>query len=323
MDILISEELESTAIDRLAGKFSVTRVGGLWSDPVALGEQIAGARAIMIRNQTRLTAEVLERAGKLQAIGRVGVGLDNIDLAAAERLGIVVVAPLDANAVSVAELSMGLIISLARKIPRSDRSTKSGGWDRKGCTGLELAGKTLLICGFGRIGRKLAVRARAFEMRVLAFDPFVKGDSPSLRETGAELRENLEGALGEADFVSVHLPMTASTKHLFNAQTLARMKKGAFFINTSRGGVVDEGALFAALGNGHLGGAALDVREVEPPIRREDLAAMDQVILTPHVGSFTAEAQSRTFEAVAADLEAILSGQAAVNFVNFSTPRRA
>ena len=145
------------------------------------------ARAIMIRNQTQVTAELMAAAPKLIGIGRVGVGLDNIDVAVASNLGVVVVAPLNANAVSVAELALGFMLALARKLPQADRSTKAGGWDRKGCTGIELDGKSLAVCGFGRIGRLVAVRARAFGMRVVVFDPFVKADSPALAETGATL----------------------------------------------------------------------------------------------------------------------------------------
>jgi D-3-phosphoglycerate dehydrogenase len=200
-------------------------------------------------------------------IGRLGVGLDNIDVAAASSLGVVVVAPFNANATSVAELTLGLILALARKIPQADRSTKEGAWDRKGCTGIELAGKTLAICGLGRIGGLVANRARAFGMKLVAFDPFVKPDSPVLRESGALLRGSLEEALSGADFVSVHLPLTSETQHVFSRKMFAATKPGAYFVNTSRGGVVDETALLEALQTGQLGGAGLDVRETEPPVK--------------------------------------------------------
>ena len=170
----------------------------------------------------------------------MGVGLDNIDLTTASKLGVVVVAPLNANAVSVAELALGFMLALARKIPQSDRSTKAGGWDRRGCTGVELDGKTVAICGLGRIGRLVAVRARAFGMKIVVFDPFVKADSPALAETGATLCSKLTDALAVADFVSVHSPLTSETRHLFNTQAFAAMKRGACFLNTSRGGVMDE-----------------------------------------------------------------------------------
>ena len=213
-------------------------------------------------------------------------------------------------------VTLGLLLALARKITQADRSTKAGGWDRRGCTGIELAGKTLAICGFGRIGKLVAKRAAVFGLRLVVFDPFVKPGDPTLAETGAVLCGKLQEALARADFVTTHSPLTPETKRMFNAQTFAAMKRGAFFVNTSRGGVVDEVALLAALQSGHLGGAALDVREVEPPKERSAFETMDNVILLPHIGSFTHEAQARTFEAVCADLERLLRGQAAVNAVN-------
>ncbi len=323
MDILITEDLQSTSIDRLEKKYKIVRDASLWKDTARLKAAVVEARSIMIRNQTQVTTELIAAAPRLIGIGRVGVGLDNIDVATASRLGVVVVAPLNANAVSVAELALGLMLALARKIPQSDRSTKAGGWDRKGCTGIELDGKTLAVCGFGRIGRLVAVRARAFGMRVAVFDPFVKADSPALAETGATLCSKLQDALATADFVSVHSPLTPETRHMFNMQAFAAMKRGACFINTSRGGVMDEKALLDALQSGHLGGVALDVRETEPPTSKTAFEAMDNVILTPHVGAFTVESQARTFEAVASDLDHLLSGEPALNFVNFDRPKKS
>ncbi len=322
MDILISEDLDAPAIQELSRKFTVVRDATLWKDGAALKEKISTAGAIMVRNQTHLSADVLAAARRLVAIGRVGVGLDNIDVAAATKLGIVVIAPLDANAVSVAELSLGLMLALARKIPLADRTTKAGAWDRKGCTGRELDGKTLAVCGFGRIGRLVALRARAFGMSVRTFDPFVPANAPALAEAGCELCEHLEEALGAGDLVSVHLPLTDQTRHLFNTGTIAAIKRGAYFINTSRGGVVDERVLLMALQSGHLAGAALDVREIEPPQMRGALEDLDQVVLTPHIGSFTTEAQTRTFAAVCEDLHRVLRGQPAENFVNLARPGR-
>lgn len=316
MDILITEDLQAPAIDALAGKFSVVREPALWKDATQLKAALADARTVMVRNQTQLTADVLAAAPKLIGIGRVGVGLDNIDLKAATERGITVIAPLDANAVSVAEVTLGLLLALARKIPHADRSTKAGGWDRRGCTGIELAGKTLAICGFGRIGKLVAKRAAVFGLKLLVFDPFVKPGDATLADTGATLCPKLEEALAQADFVTTHSPLTPETKRMFNERTFAAMKRGAFFVNTSRGGVVDEVALLAALQSGQLAGAALDVREVEPPKERTAFEGMDTVILLPHVGSFTHEAQTRTFEAVCADLERLLRGEAAFNVVN-------
>jgi D-3-phosphoglycerate dehydrogenase len=322
MDILISEDLRHPAFDRLAGKFSTVLDGGLWRDRARLQSQIGEARALVVRNQTQVTAELLAAVPKLIGIGRVGVGLDNINLEAASKLGIVVVAPLNANAVSVAELALGLMLALARKIPAADQSTKAGGWDRQGCTGIELEGKTLGICGFGRIGRLVADRARAFGMRLMAFDPLLKADSAALSAAGVTFCERLEDLLAEADFITLHLPLSSTTRHLFDARMFAAMKPGGYFINTSRGGVADESALLASLQRGGLAGAGLDVREVEPPAARSAFETLPNVILTPHVGAFTVEAQNRTFEAVADDLERLLSGHPAVNFVNMASPSR-
>jgi (S)-sulfolactate dehydrogenase len=323
MDILITEYADAWAVERLTKNYSVGYDETLWKNPDKLRAAIAQARIIVVRNQTQLTAERLAEAENLIGIGRIGVGLDNIDVPAASRQGVVVIAPLDANAMSVAEFTLGLLIALTRKIPFADRSTKAGGWDRKGCTGIELHGKTLAICGFGRIGRLVAARAQAFGMRVLVFDPLVKEDLPALTETQAVLCARLEDALAPADFVSTHTPLTPETRRMFDQRAFAAMKRGAFFINTSRGGVVDEPALLDALQDGHLSGAALDVRETEPPSVKASFEEMNHVILTPHIGSYTVEAHWRTLEAVVADVERLLQGEATTNFVNFSRPRNA
>jgi len=321
MDILITEDIDAPAVQRLAAKYSVVRDFALWKDPAGLREKICEARTIMVRNQTQLTAEALAVAPNLIGIGRMGVGLDNIDVQAATDRGIVIIAPLNANASSVAELTLGLLLALARKIPLADRSSKAGRWERKNCMGIELDGKTLAICGLGRIGRLVALRARAFGLHLRVFDPFIKPGSPALADLQVTLCEKLEDALASADFVTVHSPLTPQTKHLFNARTFAAMKPDAFFINTSRGGVMDESALLVALESGHLAGAALDVRETEPPARSR-FEALENVILTPHIGSFTTEAQTRTVEAVCDDLDRLLRDEPAANFVNIAQPKK-
>lgn len=319
-DVLITEELGAPAVSRLGQKHTILRDGQLWKNAGLLRERIATARAVMVRNQTPVTAELISAARHLVAIARVGVGLDNIDVEAASDAGIVVIAPLNANAVSVAELAMGFVLNLARKSSFADRSTRGGGWDRKGCTGMEVEGKTLLLCGMGRIGKLVARRALAFGMKVKVYDPFLNTDSPALEGLSVQLAPSLDQALTQADFVSVHSPLTPATKHLFNQGAFEKMKSGSFFINTSRGGIMDEAALIDALKSGHLAGAALDVREQEPPVPGSPLTSMDNVILSPHIGAFTHEAQTRTFEAVCDDLDRVLRGQPAVNFVNFPKP---
>ncbi|MGI8965185.1 MAG: hydroxyacid dehydrogenase [Limisphaerales bacterium] len=322
MDILISEEVDAPALKKLGEKYQIVHEGNLWKNAAKLKAALTEARTLLIRNQTQLTADVLAAAPKLIAIGRLGVGLDNIDVEAATKQNVVVVAPLNANAASVAELTLGLILALARKIPFSDRLTKSGEWDRKKCVGMELDKKTIAICGFGRVGRLVAARARAFGLRIIVFDPFIKADSSRLGEVGATLATKLEEALSAADFVTVHAPFTPETRHLFGSKIFSEMKLGAFFLNLSRGGLVDEKALLNALQTGHLGGAALDVREVEPPKRKSAFEEMENVILTPHIGAFTHEAQTRTFEAVCEDIDRLLRGEPAVNFVNIPQPAR-
>jgi len=322
MDVLITEPANSPHIDQLSKRYDVVNDPALFKDPAALKTAIADARTVIVRNQTRLTAEVLSAAPNLRGIGRLGVGLDNIDVAKASADGIVVVAPLNANAVSVAELALGLMLSLARKLAAADRDTKAGNWNRKAFTGFELDGKTLAVCGFGRIGRMVATRARAFGMNIVAYDPFVKADDPGLVELGASLADSVVGAVGCADIVSVHMPLTDETKHLFNVDVFRSMKPGATFINTSRGGVVCEQDLVAALKSGQIAGAGLDVRESEPPGEPSTLESMDQVIVLPHIGAFTNEAQDRTYAAVASDLNRLLQGGAVENFVNFNQPKR-
>jgi D-3-phosphoglycerate dehydrogenase len=316
MDILITEDLQSPHIDALATRLTVTREPALWKDAVKLKAALAAARAVMVRNQTQLTAEVLAGAPQLRVIGRVGVGLDNIDVPTATARGITVIAPLEANAISVAELTMGLILALARRIAFGDRSTRAGGWDRRGCTGVGISGKTLTLLGYGRIGRLVAARARAFHMQVVAYDPFLPADAALPADGGFHLAATLEEALAAGDFVSIHLPLTKQTRHLMNAARFSAMKRGAYFINTSRGGVMDEGALLAALESGHLAGAGLDVRETEPPQEPGPLAQRDDVVLMPHIGAFTVEAQDRTFAAVCSDVARVLAGKPAVNAVN-------
>ena len=323
MDILIPEELAVTGLMDLTERFTVVHEKALWKDPEKLGSVIRDARTLMVRNHTQVTAELLACAPHLIGVGRLGVGLDNIDVEAASKSGIVVVAPIDANATSVAELTLGLMLALARKIPEADRSTNAGGWDRKGCMGVELDGKTICICGFGRIGNRVAIRARAFGMKVVVFDPFIPRDSSAFAASQVTVCERLQDALSGADFVTIHTPLTEATRGMFNMEAFAATKQGAYFVNTSRGGIVNEEDLLKALLSGHLAGVALDVREVEPPKSPCGFQDLNNVILLPHIAAATIEAQTRTFETVAADLDRLLRGIPAVNFINFAEPRRA
>lgn len=306
-DVLISEDLRGVAIDELKSTFDVVHDATLWQRPAALLAMLGDFRALIVRNQTRVTDEVI-RAGKtLQVVARAGVGLDNIDVEAARTAQVTVVYTPEQNSLSVAELTLGLMLSLARKIHAADVSTKSGGWERQLYTGTELFEKTLGLVGLGRIGFRVGLRAKAFGMHVIAHDEFIHCDSTGVSELGAELVP-LDELLKRADFVSLHVPLTDQTRRLFDYSLLSCMQSTAFLINTSRGEVIVEPHLVRALQESKLAGAALDVREVEPPIR-SSLTTMANVILTPHVAAFTVEGQRRVLASVCADVAAVLRGK--------------
>ncbi|HWC89407.1 MAG TPA: hydroxyacid dehydrogenase [Pirellulales bacterium] len=319
-EIVVSENITGPAMDGLRQRFDVTFEPELWRAPDRLLALVREARAIIVRNQTRVTAEVLAAGQRLEIVGRAGAGLDNIDTEAATRGGIVVSYAPNENSLSVAELTLGLMLALARRIPAADRDTHAGGWNRQQFTGVELSGKTLGIVGLGRIGRLVAQRARAFGMTLVAYDPLVDPQSAPVRSLEVRLI-GLEELLATADCVTCHLPLVPATRALFDYPRFALMKRTAVFVNASRGEMVDEAGLIRALHEGRLAGAALDVRACEPP-QRDQLAAMEQVILTPHIGAFTLEAQDRVVAAVCRDVTAVLSGEAAENHANFSRPQR-
>ena len=267
-DVLICEDIRGSAVDALCSRFDVVSQSDLWRDPEALAIRLTEFRALIIRNQTKVDAALLRSAKKLAVIGRAGVGLDNIDVAAALEAGVIVTSTPDQNAISVAELAIGMMICLARQIPAADADTRQGNWNRRRFWGTELYGKTFGIIGAGRIGYLTARRAQALGMKILAHDPFVSRDNVLLSELNAEL-VSLENLLARADVVSCHLPATPKTAKLLNASCFAHMKPTAIFLNTSRGEVVDEAGLLAALRSGAIAGAALDVRASEPPVVSE------------------------------------------------------
>ncbi len=319
-DVLITEKIQGSAVDELKRDFSVQCEPELWNSPGTLRQIASDFRALIVRNQTKVTAELIEAAPGLKVIGRAGAGLDNIDLAAASRAGVVVAYTPEQNSISVAELALGMMLSLARKIPAADRSTRAGSWDRYAFTGSELYGKTLGIVGLGRIGYRTAVRARAFGMDIIAHDEFANPDAIVVSETRAVMT-GLEDLLSRADFVSCHLPLTKQTVNFFDYEKFSRMKPGAYFINASRGEVVDEDGLIRALKQKKIAGAALDVRQKEPPVPGP-LSEMENVIITPHIGAFTEEGQERVVSSVCRDVASILSGREAKNFFNFSRPKK-
>ena len=318
-DVLISENIPGEEMDKLIASCDAVFEPELWKAPDKLTAMIGEFRALIVRNQTQVTRELLAAATKLEIVGRAGVGLDNVDVAAANERGIVVAFTPEQNTNSVAELAIGLMLGLARMIPAGNADTKAGGWKRQKFTGIEIQGKTLGLIGLGRIGASTAAKARALGMDIIAFDPFV--DSESLKAMDLRARMlTLDEVLSQSDFISCHLPATAETVRLFNYEKFCLMKPGAFFINTSRGEVVDEDGLLQALQEQKLAGAALDVRAKEPPAP-SPLAEMENVILMPHIGAFTHEGQRRVVGAVCRDVMAVLQGGAAKYFVNFSKPK--
>ncbi len=318
-DVLITERMDGEAVERLKEKYDVYHDPELWKSQEELAERLSASRAVLIRNQTRMHEDVLSKARALRVIGRAGVGYDNIDIEAASRRGIVVCFTPNANAIATAEHTVALMLALARKIPAADRSTKQGHWERSRFLGQELHGKTLGVLGLGSIGMRVAMRANAFGMDILAFDKHLSKHSPALTETGAELVP-LDALLRRADFVCNHLPATEQTKGLINYANLRKMKQTAYLINTARGQILTEKDLIRALQEGLIAGAALDVRETEPP-KNSELNVMDNTVLTPHIAAFTHEAQDNVLEMLARDVDVVLSGGGASNYVNFARPK--
>ncbi len=318
IDIIISENIQGAAVAALQSRFKVVTQPDLWKDPLLLAEKAKNCRALIVRNQTPVTASLIDASAELVVIGRAGVGLDNVDYKHAEQAGIVVSYTPDQNAISVAEIAIGMMLSLARYIPAADADTKKGNWNRQRFVGTELYGKTLGIVGAGKIGYLTARRATAFGMKILAYDPFLSQDNILLSEIQAELVE-LDDLLSRADVVSCHLPSTPQTVGLLNRERFFRMKPGALFINTSRGKVVVESGLLEALKAGIVGGVALDVREKEPP-QIGELEKLPNVVLLPHIAAFTHEAQDRVTSAICEDVARVLDGKPAVNAVKRTTP---
>ncbi|KGA99192.1 D-3-phosphoglycerate dehydrogenase [Alkalihalobacillus alcalophilus ATCC 27647 = CGMCC 1.3604] len=268
--------------------------------------------ALLVRSATKVTGELLDQMPNLKIVARAGVGVDNIDLDAATKRGVVVVNAPDGNTISTAEHTFAMICSLLRKIPQANASIKSGNWDRKSFQGSELRGKTLGIVGFGRIGTQIAQRAKAFEMPLLVFDPFLtKERAEKIGVTKASLDELLE----KADIITVHTPLTKETKGLLGMKNIGKTKQGVFLINCARGGIIDEQALKHYLANGHIAGAALDVFEEEPATDRE-LIDFENVITTPHIAASTVEAQLNVASQVSEEVLNFLEGEPAKNSIN-------
>lgn len=313
-DILITENIRGAAVDALSSRFNVEFEPDLWRDAEALAQRAANVRALIIRNQTQVNAQLLAATRKLEVIGRAGVGLDNVDVEASTAARVLITSTPEQNAISVAELAIGLMISLARFIPAGNADTKQGNWNRQRFTGTELYGKTLGIIGAGRIGFLTAQRARAFGMKIVATDPMISRDNVLLFELGAELLP-LDELMKRSDVVSCHLPSNPHTQGLLNKSCFSLMKPTATFINTSRGEVVVESDLLQVLRDRKIAGAALDVRTQEPPMKGE-LEELDNLIVMPHVAALTHEAQTRVTNAICEDVARVLDGLKPMNPVN-------
>jgi D-3-phosphoglycerate dehydrogenase len=312
MKIIVADDLPAAALDLLRAEgWSVDARSG--RTPADLAIDVADADAIVVRSATQVTAELIAAGKQLRAIARAGTGVDNVDVAAASSRGIVVMNAPGANSISVAELAMAMLLALARKTPAADASMKQGKWDKRSFLGEELRGKTLGLAGLGRIGQEVARRARAFEMNVIAHDPFINANVA--RNLSIEL-VSLDELCQRADFLSLHMPSTPETHHIFNAARLAACKKGLRIINTARGDLIDEAALVEAIESGHIGGAALDVFQDEPT-KDHRLQKLTQVIASPHIAASTREGQELVGVETASALRDYLKSGIIRNAVNF------
>ena len=308
--VLVAEELSPAAIAQLESGFEVRYVDG--SDRAALLPALAGVDAVIVRSATRIDAEALAKAPNLRVVARAGVGLDNVDVEAATKAGVMVVNAPSSNTVSAAEHAVGLLLAVARNVPQAMASLKAGEWQRSRFTGAELYGKVAGILGLGRIGELVAQRLAAFGMQVIAYDPYV----PTARAAQLGVRlVGLEDLLAEADFISVHLPKTAETSGLIGERELRLVKPGVLIVNAARGGIVDENALALALKDGRVGGAGIDVFATEPPAD-SPLLAFPNVVVTPHLGASTHEAQEKAGTQVARSVRLALSGEFVPDAVN-------
>jgi D-3-phosphoglycerate dehydrogenase len=310
--VLVKEKIGDSGVDLLREHFDV-ELGIDWSDD-ELAERIGAYQGILIRSATKMSAEMISRAGQLRVIGRAGVGVDNVDVDAATRRGIVVANAPQSNVVTAAEHTMALLLALARNIPQAHLSLTAGKWERSKFTGVELYEKTLGVIGFGRIGQLVAHRARGFGMRVLAFDPFVSAER--YRELGVEKAASSDEVYAQADFITVHLPKTPETEGWLDAEAFAKMRDGVRILNVARGGLIDDQALKSALDSGKVGGAALDVFPSEPITDYPLFSGYANVVVTPHLGASTAEATDRAGYQSAEQVVAALTGGVVSTAVN-------
>ena len=301
--ILITDGLDQSGQSILRANARVDDQSGISAEDLLTA--IPDYDALIVRGRTKVTAPVMDAASRLEVIGRAGVGVDNIDLDSAKKHKVTVVNAPTSTTVAVAELALGLLLALAREIPRADVTMKQGQWVKKEFEGVELNGKTLGIVGFGRIGMEVGKRAAAFGMNVIIYDPNVS--EHELKDSNAE-PVSMQDLFAWSDFISLHLPLNVQTRDLLGPMAFSQMKDGVRIVSTARGGIIDEAALLNALNSGKVAGAALDVFEQEPP-GLTDLVSHPRVITTPHIGAQTAEAQSRAAEDIANEVLSALRGE--------------
>ena len=313
--VLVADALQAVGVDALRKHgLDVDVAGSL--DERALIARIGEYEGLVVRSATRVTRAVITSATHLEVIGRAGAGVDTIDVEAATERGIIVMNTPGGNTTAVAEHTLALLLALARRVTVADATLKAGRWEKSRLQGVELLGKTLGILGLGRIGAEVARRALGFRMQVLAYDPYLTREAAE--RLGVD-SVDLDELLVRADFITVHTPLTGDTRHLIGEAELARMKAGVRLINCARGGIIDEAALARALGSGHVGGAGIDVFEQEPPPADHPLLRFEQVVLTPHLGAATDEAQSAVALAIADQVADVLVRGVVVNAVNLPT----
>ncbi|MGD0019861.1 MAG: phosphoglycerate dehydrogenase [Candidatus Limnocylindrales bacterium] len=310
MKILVAEPLAKQGLEILRAHHEVDEKIGL--SPEEIAAIIGDYDALLVRSQVKVTAEILAHATRMVVIGRAGVGVDNVDLEAATRAGIVVVNAPTGNTISAAEQTIALMLALARKTAAADASMRRGEWKRSSFTGVELRGRTLGIIGLGKIGQAVADRARGLEMNIIGYDPFVTADQAALH--GINLVD-LDTIIEKADVITVHVPLNKATRGMIGTDQIARLKPGVMLVNVARGGVYDEAAVAAGLTEGKIAGAAFDVFETEPPVDTPILTAPNTV-LTPHLGALTAEAQLRVAEEACEQVIDVLAGRSARYAVN-------
>jgi len=301
--ILVTEKLAQSGLDAMAAAGHDVDVQLEWT-PESLIGIVAGADALVVRSATKVTEAVLEAGRDLKVVGRAGVGLDNVDVPAATRLGVMVVNAPESNVLSAAEHAFALLLAQARNVPQAHAALVAGRWERAKWEGVELHGKTLGVVGLGRIGALVAQRALAFGMRLVAYDPYIAPDRA--RRMGVELL-GIEDLVATSDFITIHLPKNKETAGLFGKELLAKTKPGVRIVNAARGGIVDEDALAEAISSGHVGGAALDVFAAEPTTQ-SPLFALPSVVVTPHLGASTEEAQDKAGEQIAEQIVLALAG---------------